>query len=288
MVMNALACGNCGAGLPPPDTSGTSCCVYCGTEHRERTSEILAAVLPSSLAAQSGSVFISERRSWRDGEDAARIPMTEEAVLHLIRQNFGDAASVFVCPHVPPKKEQAARRAHLVHLPARERVLALYDATSLGSGEEGFLVTAQRLCWKNAHEPARSMLWRNLDPDRLYVDIGRIFIGDDAIAIGEDGILDACADAFHVLALSGFPPRPLASARVVGQEKSFGATPPLTTPATPPPPHTTSYHAYASHAESQRPDCVCWHCLTPLYKATPQCAFCGAFPQTSKGWQRTA
>jgi hypothetical protein len=282
MGMNALACGECGAGLPPPDASGTSSCVYCGTEHRERSSEVFAAAIP--VRPQSSGMLVSDRPSWHDGEDAASIPMTEDAVLHLVRQHFGDAQSVFVCPHVPPKKEQAARRAHVVHLPARERILALYDATWLGSGDEGFVVTAKRLCWKNARQGACSILWQDVDPDRLWVESGRVIIGDDAVLVSEDAVLDACANAFHVLALSGhlwgLPAAPKAS----GHVPRFTPIPSKTL-ATPPPAHTTSYHHYASHAELSAPDRCCWHCRTPLHKTTPQCSYCGAFPK-KKGWLR--
>lgn len=281
MGMNALGCGNCGAGLPPPDASGRSCCVYCGTEHRERSSEVHVFSTPISLALPSSDVVFSAHPSWHEGEDAARIPMTEEAVLRLIRRHFGDAASVFVCPHVPPKQEQAARRAHAPHLPERERILALYEASWSSSGEEGFVVTARRLCWKNARGRARSVQWRDLDPERLFVDIGRIFIGDEAIEIGEDGIVDACGDAFHVLALSGFPPRPIASSRAPARDTAWRST------ASRPPPHA-SYHTYASAAEAQEPDCWCWHCHAPLLVSTPQCAQCGALPDRSTGWLRTA
>lgn len=283
MKMNALACGECGAGLPPPDASGTSSCVYCGTEHRERSSEVLAAALPVRPPPSSG-MLISDRPSWHDGEDAASIPMTEDAVLHLVRQHFGDANAVYVCPHVPPKKEQTARRAHAAHLPPRERILALYDSTWLGSGDEGFVITAKRLCWKNAGQPATSVLWQDVDPERLWVESGRVVIGDEAVLVAEDTVLDACANAFHVLALSGYlwglPATPQAS----GHVQRF--TPiPSKTMATPPPAHTTSYHHYASHAELTAPDCCCWHCRTPLYQTTPQCSYCGAFPK-KKGWLR--
>jgi hypothetical protein len=263
--------------------------VYCGTEHRDRTSEILAAATrhPSYVPAQ----IEKDRPSGHIGEEAARIPMTEEAVLQLVRRHFSEMESVFVCPHVPPKKEQVARRAHAFDLPARERILALYDPTLLGTGEEGFVVTARRLCWRTQGQAARSIKWREFDPDSLYVDDGRLFFGEDVIgiAIAEDGLLDACADAFHVLALSGLPPHPIASTPVrsrgaLSDTREIEAMPML---ATAPPAHTTSYHAYASHAETQAPDRSCWHCQTPLYEKTPQCAYCGAFPK-KKGWLRTA
>jgi hypothetical protein len=58
--------------------------------------------------------------------------------------------------------------------------------------------------------------------------------------------------------------------------------------ASPPPPSTTSFANYASHAEANGPDHACWHCRTPLYATTPQCAYCGALPKKRKGWLRAS
>ncbi len=282
MTIGALACETCGAGLPPPDASGTSSCVYCGTEHKDRSSGVLATMQAGgSYPAPPLSGIIVDPSTWQDSEDAARIPMTEESVLDLLRQHFGDGIeSVFVCPHVPPKKERAARRAHASHLPAHERILALHDATLLGGGDEGFVVTVRRLCWKNPGQPARSIEWQDLAPDSLFVDGSRVWVDGDAIVIREDAVLDACANAFFVLALSGLPPRPKRSTHVRthdGRKVALETTPPA---------HTTSYRAYVAHAETNAPDRACWHCKTPLYESTPQCAFCGALPK-KKGWLQT-
>lgn len=309
---NALACGECGAGLPPPDEYGTSSCVYCGAEHRERSSEVLAAAIAmrrtgegsdsSARTPPSSSALLAigadaSRASWHDGEDAASIPMTEDAVLHLLRQHFRDAHSVYVCPHVPPKKEQAARAAHAAHLEPRERILALYDASWLGSGDEGFVVTARRLCWKNPlsrsmgyaprapdalyeRSSARAILWQDVDADGLCVEPGRVVIDDDAILVAEDAVLDGCANAFHVLALSGH--RWGAPAVSTHDLAASGEVPVARISTTPP----TSYGGYPQPKElpqGEPMDRCCWHCRTPLFRATPQCAYCGAFPK-KRGW----
>jgi hypothetical protein len=179
---------------------------------------VLAAMQSGPAAPRSG--IIVDPSTWHNTEDAARIPMTEESVLDLLRQHFGDGIeTVFVCPHVPPKKEQAARRAHASHLPVHERILALHDATLLDGGDEGFVVTARRLCWKNPRQPARSVEWCDLEPDRLYVDGNRLYVDGDAIQIGEDAVLDACANTLFVLALSATPPRPKRSGYVGARQR---------------------------------------------------------------------
>jgi hypothetical protein len=273
--MSALACARCGAGLPPPDPSGSSVCVYCGAEHLDRGSSRWAAALaprPSQIDL-SGSV-----------EDAARIPLTEEHVLPLLREHFGVVDAVFVCPHVPPEKEIAARRAHAEHLPERERVLALYDASWFGRGaeHEGFVVTVNRFCWKNPRQAANTIEWRDLDPEEIYPESERLVLGADVVELSEDALRNACALAFHVLALSGLPVQPTASGCVVAAGKTSARVEAPRPPAN----ALTSYANYASHAEARAPDRSCWHCRTPLWAETPQCSFCGAFPKTT-GWLRT-
>lgn len=298
-MTNALACGECGAGLPPPNAFGASFCVYCGTEHRERSSEVLAAAAALRDSSPDSSGVIPSLASvammdLADLEDVARIPMTEAAVLQLARRHFGDSFEiVFVCPHIPPKKEMAARRAHVDQLPPRERILALYDASWLGTGEDGFCITSKRICWKNSGDKeGRMLFWGQVDPDSLYLDTGCLWIGDERVVVTDEATLDACANAFHILALSAASrPAPIASAPILRDthpdpvERSAGTG--MGRSATPPPPHTTSYHAYATHAEKQEPDYSCWHCLTPLWKDTPQCAYCGVFPKPRRGWLRT-
>ena len=208
MIESALACGQCGAGLPPSDVMEASACLRCGAEDHGA---------PVDGAARDRKTC--ERPSRHDGEDAARIPLTERAVLDLLRLHFADVDSIFVHPYVPTSKEQAARLAHMAHLSPHEPILALYETHVLDpSIHEGFIVTPSRICWKNPGEPSRSVAWRDLDPEQLYLDGLRLFLGDAAITLAEPEIQDACANAFHVLALSGLPPRPIASGRVLAPD----------------------------------------------------------------------
>jgi hypothetical protein len=278
---NLLACTECGAGLPPHDARGNSSCFYCGAQHRaDRSSEILAITSGYEAPAR-------DRESSHDGEEAARIPMTEDAVLRLLREQFADAESVFLCPHLPPRKERLVREAHGVHLPDNERILALHDASWLGHGTEGFLVTARRLCWKNPSEPACSVAWRDLDPELLYVDRRSLFVSSvAALRIEDDAVLESAANAFHVLALSALPARPASSgvapARDTHSDALRGDGPP---PTLPPGAGSLSFRSFVSYAEEPTPDRCCWHCRTPLFATTPQCGYCGVLPK-KRGWSR--
>lgn len=255
---------------------------------------------------------------------AARIPMTDEAVLALLRQHFGGVDAMYLCPTVPGKKELAARGVHARHLPSDERVLALFDDTVFGLGDDGFLVTAQRLCWKNVGSSRRAQRieWRHLDPDRMYVDKKQLVLGDGALEIsGDESVLDACEQAFHVLAfsarvvesavarsgvvLSGNDGASERSERTAQSEPTGQGEPnalrdsarPTLRPshpgishshATRPPPHAVTYDSYVVHASSQKsPKFACWQCQTPLHWNTPQCSHCSAW-KMPQGWLRTA
>ena len=477
MIESALACGECGAGLSSSDPRDGCACPPCGPEERGAASSGSAPAGGAPLDSRPldsrplgsthndapiGSTHDDaaidsapvDRASRHDCDDAARIPLTEHAVLDLLRQQFAEVDAIFVHPYVPAPEEQAARLAYVAHLGRHEPILALYETQVLDASiHEGFVVTPSRVCWKNAGEATCSMAWTELDPDQIYLDGVRLYLGSQAITLAEPEVQDACANAFHILALSALPPRPLASGRILARDTSphlvsapeangpnsttggngpnsatggngpNNATGPnnaiggkgpnnararddrsgvnttrdagsrinvgsengldvnaapeesarvdgvrgasthddsrrsdgtrddstrgndtrdsssrgvdmhdnstrgddshddrarangvryastrdtssrvdsalddsdhsglqLSTrrSATPPPPHTTSYFAYASHAQAHAPDCTCWHCDTPLYATAPQCSFCGAEPKPT-GWLRTA
>jgi len=244
--------------------------------------------------------------------DAARIPMTDEAVVALLRRHFTGVDSMYLCPNIPGKKEIVARGVHARHLPSGERVLALFDDTLFGDGDEGFLLTSQRLCWKNPGTTSRPQMieWRHLDPDAMYADRTKLVLGAGAIELsGDEAAVEELEAAFHVLAFSARAPAPQGAsqiARKISDRPTFRpshAPPPLESEVVPrsdrkppianvketaPPPHAVTYASYVTHASSQRgPKFECWHCHTPLHWSTPQCARCDALP-SPQGWLRSA
>lgn len=200
--MHVEACQKCGAGLPIPDDRGLATCVVCRAHH-----ENLVVPPPSDALASSPA------------GDGARIAMSDEAVLGLLRQHFAGLASMFLCPSIPGKKELAARSVHARHLPSDERVLALFDDTVFGSGDEGFLVTSQRVCWKNIGGRAHMIEWHHIDPDRMFADRRRLVLGSGANEIieisGEEPVVEACEEVFHVLAFSARAPAPATRSGIV-------------------------------------------------------------------------
>jgi hypothetical protein len=257
----------------------------------------------------------------------ARIAMTDDAVLALLRMHFTGVGSMYLCPSIPGKKELAARAVHARHLPSDERVLALFDDTVFGSGDDGFLVTSQRVCWKNVAERPHMIEWKDIDPDGMYADRAKLVLGTGAIELsGDESVIEACEEAFHVFAFSAraaspsgivlkhdvkhqahadlressrptyrpsHPPIMLQSGAAPKSDRkppigNENANENANAAETRPPPHAVTYASYVVHASSQRaPAFACWECHTPLHWNTPQCARCSALP-TAQGWQRTA
>src|SRR4051812_22261334 len=113
--MLVFFCQKCGADLPKADLHGSTSGIYCKMMQR----------------VPGGHDPEEELRSGA-GEEAARIAMTDEAVLGLLRQHFTGAESTSLCPSITGRKELGARAVHARHLPTDERVLMLYDDTVFG------------------------------------------------------------------------------------------------------------------------------------------------------------
>jgi hypothetical protein len=119
------------------------------------------------------------------------VPPDPRRVLHqeiveAARARMGRERDVFYAPGIPPFKLAAARAAHEAYLPEHERVLVLYDGTLLGSADNGFVVTAERLCWKNLFEHPRQIAWSEVDPASIVPDVGRVAIAGGSIVTSGD------------------------------------------------------------------------------------------------------
>ncbi len=108
-------------------------------------------------------------------------PLAPSDLIHLARQYLGPEPSVHFAPDIPPHKEEGARGVHRSYLPATEPIVVLYDGTLFGSAENGFVLTPERICWKNLLEHSRQVSWADLDPTTVSAE-------KDAIAIARGGV----------------------------------------------------------------------------------------------------
>ncbi len=99
---------------------------------------------------------------------------------------MGMGGSLFYAPSIPPRKEYNARAAHALHLPEEEPVLALYDDTLFGGAEDGFLITTERLCWKNIWEYPRQITWNELDPASISPGGGQVNLSGGQVNLDFD------------------------------------------------------------------------------------------------------
>jgi len=107
-----------------------------------------------------------------------------QEIVRLAHGWLGRGGGVYYRPHVPQLKEAAARSAHAAYLRQSEPVLVLHDATLLGSGENGFVVTPERLCWKNFFEHPRQIAWSEIDPASIVAHAGSVDIAGGNIVVG--------------------------------------------------------------------------------------------------------
>jgi hypothetical protein len=104
----------------------------------------------------------------------------------LGRQHLSAVPAVYFAPSIPPDKEVNARAVHEAHLPPAEPILLLYDATLFGSAENGFVLTPERLCWKNLLEHPRQIPWGELDSGTVRPGEGRICVAGGGIQVSGD------------------------------------------------------------------------------------------------------
>src|SRR5262245_4439852 len=107
-----------------------------------------------------------------------------EEILALCDRTIGESIAVHVRPSIPAEKERNARAVHRGHLPESEPILVLCDSTLLGGGDDGFLISTERLCWKNLWEHPRQIPWSEIDPARVERDGGAVAIAGGRISVG--------------------------------------------------------------------------------------------------------
>jgi hypothetical protein len=107
-------------------------------------------------------------------------------IVALARERLGNGGAVYYAPSIPSDKEGNARAVHEAHLPESEPVVVLHDATLFGGAADGFLITAERLCWKNLFEHPRQVAWSELEPAAVVAEAGRVGIAGGGIQISAE------------------------------------------------------------------------------------------------------
>ncbi len=89
----------------------------------------------------------------------------------------GGIRGLYRAPAIPPDLEAAVRRVHGASLPNAEPVLVLYDDTLFGTGENGFVWTPRRICWKALGDAPLSLAWKSLRAPDVRADGCGVVVG---------------------------------------------------------------------------------------------------------------
>jgi len=110
------------------------------------------------------------------------------------------ADAVFYAPGIPKEKLESARAVHALHLPEEEAVLVLYDNTLFGSAEDGFLITEERLCWRNLWEHPRQIPWSDIDPSSITRASGEVGVAGGSVLVSAE-IVQGTAAFFSLMSV---------------------------------------------------------------------------------------
>jgi len=125
---------------------------------------------------------------------------TADLIRKLVSARLGGMDGLYVGAAIPSKKLQRARAAHGAVLDNAE-VIVLYDDTLFGTGEDGFVLTAQHLAWKNLMSSPSALQWSDISPDGIAPAGGGVSLAGGEISIaGKEALLPTLAEVFQAIA----------------------------------------------------------------------------------------
>ncbi len=117
-------------------------------------------------------------------------------------------ADIFFCPHIPERKAAGAIGSYAPHLRIGD-ILLLHDATVFGSCKQGFLMTADRLYWRNTSGVAKSVVYSEIQKISItesdsFLNSSKIHINEETIGVcstpeGAKRIVKVCAGILRQL-----------------------------------------------------------------------------------------
>lgn len=179
MTLQILKCPNCGAGVPAYFAGAVAACEFCGAVLSGLALKpVPTPIAPPSAAAPAHPPVASPPA--RPSPRAPAVPPTETAMLDLARRRLGARDSLYFDGNIPAGKLEAAYATHGAGI---GRVLAQYDDTLFGGADDGFVLTAAALHWKNLAEEPRALRWVDLDPASVEAAEDGVTLGDQKIDV---------------------------------------------------------------------------------------------------------
>jgi hypothetical protein len=176
----SVNCGACGGKLPLPDAqTGIAACEYCGSQYQLADPQPATAAPPAfEPFPVGGAVAPAAQRQPRTAR-----PRGDAAVLALAHDLLGTYTALYFQGNIPPKKEANARKAYAGLLPDEEPILALYDSTLFGAGDDGYLITGKRLCGRVFTNDPVMVTWDNLITDGARVEDCNLYFQSQQIQV---------------------------------------------------------------------------------------------------------
>lgn len=184
MALEILKCPNCGARAPASFAGAVAACEFCGAVLSGLAMKPAApAPAPAPVATPSPSPAPERLRREEPVSPAAppsAARFTEAELVALARRRLGSQDSLYFHGSIPRGKLKAA---HETHGDSIGRVLVQYDDTLFGGADDGFVLTASALHWKNLTEDPQMLLWEDIDPSSVAPSDGAVTLSHQRIDV---------------------------------------------------------------------------------------------------------
>lgn len=179
MALEILKCPNCGARAPASFAGSIAACEFCGAVLSGLAMKPAPAPAPPPAPVPAPAPGVQRRAEpVRRAAYRSASTFTEAEMLELARRRLGLHDSLYFDGNIPRGKLEAASDTHGASI---GRVLVQYDDTLFGGADDGFVLTANALHWKNLTEEPRALRWGDIDPDLVGST-------DDAVTLGQQKI----------------------------------------------------------------------------------------------------
>ena len=131
-------------------------------------------------------------------------PLQEE-LIKLGLRHLKKSKNVYYHPHFDESKLKEFKKAVSKKVPIEnEEILIYYDDTFFGSGDNGFVITENRIIWKNILTAPGAWKWYQIEAEKIKkVPQGVSFGLDDHVSVCTPGFESSVADFFKALANLG-------------------------------------------------------------------------------------
>lgn len=263
MALETFKCENCGARIPPPSTAVKMVvCEFCRNPGLNpfyvepahpvahaapvppvahyTPSHPVAHAAPGAPVPQPPPQPVPQPPPAAAAPVASVRPRGADEIARLALAHLQVCDALYYAPNIPPKKEQGARASYGAMIPAGEPILALFDATLFGGADDGFVITPNRLGWKNIALDPKVVPWDAFDARTVSAAEDEVKVMGDMIQIESSSPLHARLVSF-LRAMGGAPaqaqparpqPAPAAAAPTAAKTPKAPAAAPAATAET--------------------------------------------------------